>query len=183
MNPVPLFLIIVTLPLLLGGCGEKESVGKVKPEEPVAETKPELEGVTVEELELSGNYIHLKGSDTPYTGKAVGLWPNGQKKYETNYKDGKTDGLDAYWHENGQKLSEVNYKDGKPDGLVLQWHENGQKRMEDNYKDGKPDGLQVEWHENGQKFYELNFKNGERISEKYWNSKGEIVDSEEEARK
>ena len=26
MNPVPLFLIIVTLPLLLGGCGEKESV-------------------------------------------------------------------------------------------------------------------------------------------------------------
>jgi hypothetical protein len=29
MNPVPLFLIIVTLPLLLGGCGgEKESVNK-----------------------------------------------------------------------------------------------------------------------------------------------------------
>ena len=26
MNPVPLFLIIVTLPLLLGGCGDKEAV-------------------------------------------------------------------------------------------------------------------------------------------------------------
>ena len=24
MNPVPLFLIIVTLPLLLGGCGEED---------------------------------------------------------------------------------------------------------------------------------------------------------------
>ncbi len=31
MNPVPLFLIIVTLPLLLGGCGEKkERGGEVK---------------------------------------------------------------------------------------------------------------------------------------------------------
>ena len=42
MNPVPLFLIIVTLPLLLGGCGEKESVGKVKlVEEKVLEVKEE----------------------------------------------------------------------------------------------------------------------------------------------
>ncbi len=32
MNPVPLFLIIVTLPLLLGGCGEK-AVAEVKPVE------------------------------------------------------------------------------------------------------------------------------------------------------
>ncbi len=39
------------------------------------------------------------------------------------------------------------------------------------------------WHENGQKFYEVNFKNGERISEKYWNNKGEPVDSQEEAYK
>ena len=45
MNPLPLFLIIVSLPLLLGGCGEKESVAETKPEEPVAEAKPELEGV------------------------------------------------------------------------------------------------------------------------------------------
>jgi hypothetical protein len=26
MNPVPLFLIIVSLPLLLGGCGEKNGL-------------------------------------------------------------------------------------------------------------------------------------------------------------
>ena len=33
MNPVPLFLIIVTLPLLLGGCGVEEPVAEVKPVE------------------------------------------------------------------------------------------------------------------------------------------------------
>ena len=54
MNPLPSFLIIVTLHLLLVGCGEKPSSQgsespnenptapseDVKPEEPVAETKP-----------------------------------------------------------------------------------------------------------------------------------------------
>ena len=52
MNPLALFLIIVTLPLLLGGCGGdknepvaetkpvEEKVLEVKPEEPIAETKP-----------------------------------------------------------------------------------------------------------------------------------------------
>ena len=59
MNPVPLFLIIVSLPLLLGGCGEKEAV---------AETKPKPEGVNLEELEEREGIIYLKGSDTPYTG-------------------------------------------------------------------------------------------------------------------
>jgi len=30
MNPVPLLLLAITLPLLLGGCGKKESVADVK---------------------------------------------------------------------------------------------------------------------------------------------------------
>ena len=60
MKNLLLFAVLVSLPLLLGGCGETESVGEVKPElegvkieeveEPVAETKPELEGVIFELL-------------------------------------------------------------------------------------------------------------------------------------
>ena len=53
MNPVPLFLIIVTLPLLLGGCGEK----------PVAETKP------VEEAPLNPNLKYeIKDGTVTITG-------------------------------------------------------------------------------------------------------------------
>jgi antitoxin component YwqK of YwqJK toxin-antitoxin module len=63
------------------------------------------------------------------------------------------------------------------------WYENGQKAAKINYRDGKPDGLVVGWHENGQKAREANFKDGKEISSKLWNSKGEPVDSEEEARK
>ena len=39
MNPLPLFLIIVTLPLLLEGRGSEEPVAGIKPIESVAETK------------------------------------------------------------------------------------------------------------------------------------------------
>ena len=169
MNPVPLFLIIVTLPLLLGGCGEKTTV------------EPELQ----KRGEYPDKIAYLKGSDTPYTGTQTYWHKNGQKILEATFKDGKFDGLLQRWHENGTKWSEVNYKGGKEDGLQLDWYKNGQKEAEYTYKDGKPDGLWVVWHENGQKSWEGNFKEGEEVegSAKYWNSKGEPADSREEAEK
>ena len=43
----------------------------------------------------------------------------------------------------------------------------------------------MNWHSNGQKEGEVNFKDGKVIegSKKFWNSKGEPVDSLEEANK
>ena len=165
MNPLRLLVLLVSLPLLLGGCGEKH----------------EREGVNAEKLEEREGIMYLKGSDIPYTGKVYYLYPNGQKGAEANYKEGKRDGLIVLWHENGQKKEEVNMKDGKEDGLYLTWHENGQKSYEGIYKDGEPHGLFLEWHENSKKKLEVNWKDGELISEKFWNSKGEPVDTYEEA--
>ena len=164
MNPVSVFLIVVALPLLLVGCGGEG---------------PELEFRGVDGIVMA----YLKSSDTPYTGKTYELYEDGQKRSEGNFKDGKMDGLCMWWHENGQKAREANYKDDKPDGLWTEWYENGQKKVEVNFKDVKPDGLWTEWHETGQKQFGENFKDGELISAKYWNSKGEPVDSEEEANK
>jgi antitoxin component YwqK of YwqJK toxin-antitoxin module len=85
------------------------------------------------------------------------------------------------WHENGQKKREATFKDGKRDGLLTFWHENGQKQGESTFKEGEQDGLHTEWYENGQKRREATFKDGERVSAKYWNSKGEEVETGEEA--
>ena len=146
MNPVPLFLIIVSLPLLVGGCREKVAIDvknveekvlevkeEVKPEESIVETNSELGGVNTEELEERESIKYLKDSETPYTGKVYGLYENGQKKQEGYVKEGKTHGLIVRWHKNGQKAREANFNDGK------------------------------------------------LISEKYWNTKGEPVDTYEEA--
>jgi antitoxin component YwqK of YwqJK toxin-antitoxin module len=163
MNPVPFILLAISLPLLLGGCGEKE--------------------VNFEELEEREGIYYVSGSDTPYTGKSFTLNENGKKASKRNFKDGKQDGLQTRWYENGQKKNEANGKDGKMDGLYTEWFENGQKKVEANYKDGKMDGLVVEWHENGQKKGEATFKDDEPISGKFWNSKGEPVDTYEEGLK
>jgi len=61
--------------------------------------------------------------------------------------------------------------------------QDGKKKEAYTYKDGKEDGLQTTWRENGQKQGETTFKDGERVSAKWWNIKGEEVETKEEARK
>ena len=200
MKSVPLFLIIVTLPLLLSGCGV---------EEPVAGTKPELEGVEDIELEFREDIAYLKGSNTPYTGKSYTVYLRGEKRTEENYKDGKKEGLHFKWYTNGEKQVEMNFNDGKENGLHTEWYRNGKKEGEGNYKNGKIDGLwafwdidghkqsevnykdgekhglSTQWHKNGQKMSEETYKDGEyeKGSDKYWNSYGESVNSLFEAEK
>ena len=73
-------LLLIAVTILAVGCGAKdESTTETKPveekvvdvkeevktEEPVAETKPKLEGVNEDELEFREDIAYLKGSDTP----------------------------------------------------------------------------------------------------------------------
>ena len=74
MNPVPLFLIIVSLPLLLGGCGGEASIN-------------------LTELEVREGISYLKGSDAPYTGKVFELHEDGQKKSEADMTNGILNGV------------------------------------------------------------------------------------------
>ena len=84
-------------------------------------------------------------------------------------------------YDSGQPKGLGQFKDGKQDGLEMRWHENGQKSYEATYKDGELDGLRTRWHENGQKKSETTFKDGKELSAKYWNRKGEEVETAEEA--
>jgi antitoxin component YwqK of YwqJK toxin-antitoxin module len=172
-------LLLMAFAILTIGCGEKKSDGVNAHESESVDI--ESDGVNLDETEVREGVAYLKNSDSPYTGKIFDFHDNGQKKAEGNLKDGKLDGLLVWWHENGQKKAEENLKDGKLDGLLVWWHENGQKKAEENYKDGEYDGLSLAWYENGQKKAEGNFKDNELISGKFWNSKGEEVDSLEEA--
>ena len=123
MKTFHLFAVLLSLPLLLGGCGEKE--------------------VNFEELEEREGIYYVSGSDTPHTGKSFTLNENGKKASERNFKAGKFDGPSVKWHKNGQKFLIGNFKDGKPDGPVVKWYANEQMMEEGNFKDGKPDGLQL----------------------------------------
>ena len=60
MNPFRLLVLLVSLPLLLGGCGREESVVEIKPIESVAETKAveekQEEAKTEEYIALPNNH-------------------------------------------------------------------------------------------------------------------------------
>ena len=103
MNPLRLLVLLVTLPLLLGGCGEKTVEDNVEPKE-------EHEEVSLDDLQervLSGYFE--KNQEVGYTGKVYQKYPDGQFKLKGQLIKGKWDGLKVEWHENGQKKFDGNY--------------------------------------------------------------------------
>ncbi len=107
MKPLRLLVLLVTLPLLLGGCGEKD----------VAEIKPELlpldeeelvrvvRSVNTNELEEREGLTYLKGSETPYTGKGFDLYEN-WRSFEYLYKEGKRINIKVF-NEEGRMISNI----------------------------------------------------------------------------
>jgi len=100
--------ILVLLPLLivLSGCSkapvaETENKGsqqqevkeEAKNEEPPTESKPNTDGVKMDDLEFLLGIAYFEGS--LYTGKAFKMHDNGQKKAEMNFKNGKPEALVA----------------------------------------------------------------------------------------
>ena len=185
--------------LLVAGCGEKpssegsESAGE-KPTTP-SETPNSLnyaeaerllkdavhvdavgqlleQAVDLSSLRWVDGLAYLHNETEPFSGWIKQMYASGQVEALSH-----TDGFSTYWLENGQKQSEATYKDGEVDGLETVWHENGQKEYEGVTKDGNADGLWMYWHENGQRKSETTFKDGKELSAKYWNSKGEEVET------
>lgn len=69
--------------------------------------------VTSEELDIRNNLAYLPKEDKPFTGKHEKYHPNKKKYVETNYKDGKKDGLLIMWDENEHKIGELNFINGQ----------------------------------------------------------------------
>ncbi len=101
-------------------------------------------------------------------------YESGQLQAEKNYKDDKLEGITKTYYESGQLQGEANYKDGKQEGITKANSENGQLQAEAKFKDGKPEGITKAYYESGQLQAEANFKNGVIISEKKYDSDGNL---------
>ena len=202
MNSLPLFLIILTLPLLLG---EKPTVEPVAEVQPLEEKVIEVKFIEFKEIEKRDDGLwYRKTVETPYSGGAFTLHSNGKKKSEAifkhglldgvmrgwyaneqkgteiNYKNGKIHGLKIGWHSNGNKAAETNFQHGKKHGLETEWFPSGLKQKEMNFNNGRPDGTWITWNENGKKSAESTFDYGKPLSFKGWNEKGELKFSKKE---
>jgi len=86
---------------------------------------------------INKNGIYYPVSKTPFTGKHVLKYKNGNKKREYNFKNGLFNGMCTEWYENGNKYRVSFYKKGVLDGNVAGWDKNGLLMFNNKYKDGK----------------------------------------------
>ena len=178
-------LVLLFAAILVAGCGEKSSSegseSASESAEPSADTaKPILAESPSEEPSETPN--SLSDADVERLLKEAVDMESLEERDGLTYHDKKPySGWAKMIHDSGQVQALSQFKDGKPDGLLTVWADNGQKVREGTSKDGKPDGPYTEWHENGQKAIEVTFKDGEEVSTKYWNSKGEEVETGGEA--
>ena len=170
-------VVLLFAALLVAGCGEKrspegsDSTGESA--EPSADAaKPSDNSVTLPLSDADVKRLLKEAVERDSLEERDGLYYHNNEPYS---------GWVKTMYDSGQVCTLAHLKDGKWDGPWLKWYENGQKLAERTLKDGRPDGLQTYWHQNGQKWEEGTFKDGELVSAKYWNSKGEEVETEEEA--
>ena len=114
------------------------------------------EAVEMESLEKRDYLLYPSNESEPFSGWAKVMYDSGQVESLIEFRDGR----------------KVHHRS---------WQENGQKKHANTWKDGEQDGLQTSWHENGQKWTEQTYKDGRWISAKYWNSKGEEVETFDES--
>ena len=149
-------LSILSLAILISSCSETK------------------ERISIDMVTIVDDVCYLKADMSIVTGIVTEALEDGQLYSESNWKDGKKDGLHRKWYEGGRLIYEENYKDGGHDGLAKRWHSNGQLEEEGNWKDGKRDGLVKQWYENGQLEEEGNWKNGELDGYKSWDEDGQL---------
>ena len=81
-----------------------------------------------------------------------------------------------------EERDDLFYQNNEPfSGWGKMMYDSGQVQGLVQLKDGKMTGLMTAWHENGQKKGEITIKDDVMVSEKYWNSKGEEVETLEQS--
>lgn len=90
----------------------------------------------------------VKGDDKEKI-KELKYYPNGNKEYEGEYKNGKKHGEWIYWYKNGFVWSEGEFYEDKSDGIRKVYHENGQLYYEGEYDEGKQISKWTFYDENG----------------------------------
>ena len=81
--------------------------------------------VNLSETIIFEGKLYKIDQDKPFSGKVYNTYPNGQREYVGNYKNGKPNGLLLYWYENGYKMREGQLKDGSPIGRWKYYNQDG----------------------------------------------------------
>ena len=82
--------------------------------------------VAYDSLVIRNGITYEVNSQTPYDGKTVKFFENGQVESKETYIDGKKDGPQESYYKNGQLRTKENFEDGQLEGLREYFFEDGQ---------------------------------------------------------
>ena len=82
------------------------------------------------------NLWHFDVERTPFTGRAVENYGDGNPRAEAHFLAGKKDGMERFWHPNGRLREEGQWFNNRANGLMRSWDENGKLLKAVRYKNG-----------------------------------------------
>ena len=92
------------------------------------------------------------------------FWDNGNISSETNYKNGKLNGLYASFYKNGNIKTSGEFKGGIQNGMCTWYFSDGTKKAEGSLIEGN--GTVMHYNENGVMISESVYKNNEVVEKK-----------------
>lgn len=111
-----------------------------------------------------------------FTGVLTKHHDNGQLKEESEYIDGRQEGMSRTYYEGGSLASERTYKGGHKEGVHRGWWENGQLKFEYTFEEGKTEGYQYQWYDDGAKYITQYFEKGyETGLQQGWDKEGKVI--------
>lgn len=121
-----------------------------------------IKTVNTSQLILLDRRMSIKDSNTPFTGKAIRKYNNGQLAEEVYYVNGEIEGLYRLWYKNGKLKIKIDFEEGIIQKKYQVWYNNGIKFIELTYAQGKLDGPAYAWYDNGQLWFDCKFDGGNR---------------------
>lgn len=77
-------------------------------------------------LQVRNGVAYRINESSPFSGRVVSFFGNGQQKERVVYVQGKREGMATYWHENGQKEREGIFKNDLMNGHWQFWTKDGE---------------------------------------------------------
>ena len=106
---------------------------------------------------------YIPNEKMPYSGWAKETYDNARVSSLRQFKEGKGDGLWTSWYPNGRKKAESTYKDGKLVSIMV-WKPNGEKCPVRKF-DEDGNGVVVNYDEDGREVIRVTYKDGELVGD------------------
>ena len=110
-------------------------------------------------------------------GPWIFYYGDGKKKAESNWKEGKRDGVRRVWTAAGVLREEEYFGNDEPNGTTKKWTEKGVLVEEFNFVNGKRHGPSTWWYDDGKPKEKAVYANGKRNGvSRRWHATGNVAD-------